>query len=80
MHVIKIGLDDLQSCNADRRHGPLEFQLQVLAAQVKDRENAKPVFVRVDFPRKGGLELRCKRGILSSLLWWVRLHVPLWED
>ena len=77
-HVIKITVDDLQLAFTHRTHGPLEVKLLEIAADMKNRDPS-PVFVRVDFPGDGGLELRCKRGWLARLLWRLRHDTPIWE-
>lgn len=77
-HVIKIALDDLQAASTYRTHGPIEIKLLEIAAGQKTRDSS-PLFVRVDFPKDGGLELRCKRGWIARLLWKLRNDAPIWE-
>lgn len=77
-HVIRISLDELQEAENHSTHGPLETALLVIAAKLKTRHRSRPLFVRMDFPPEGGLELRvrasCKRcgGCADD--------VALWED
>jgi hypothetical protein len=66
-HILVLTLADLQRLAQDEEaHGPIEMSLLELLAGIKSRKNARPVFVRIDFPPEGGLHLRCRQG------WWVR--------
>lgn len=77
--VLTISAQDIHVLLKAKRHGSLEMELLHHAANAKKVNDGRPLFLRVDFPQEGGgIEIRCKRGWLTSILWRLRREARMW--
>lgn len=77
--VIRITVEDLNEALARKAVSSADVSLLARMSEWK-QSDARPMYLRLDFPADGGVEVRAKRGELVAMGFDLSEDVELWKQ